>query len=115
MRKANRAAAVWRTYQDVSKPGTPGVLTRVRAIPRLIKSVMRGDYAGMGKGKLALMAMGLVYLISPIDAVPDFLVLIGVVDDFGVLLWLVASMLGESGRYVDWERKVIPGSTTPPV
>jgi uncharacterized membrane protein YkvA (DUF1232 family) len=114
MKKANRAAAVWRTYQDVSKPGTPGVLTRVRAIPRLVKSVMRGDYAGMGKGKLALMAMGVVYLISPIDAVPDFLLLIGVVDDFGVLLWLAASMLGESGRYVDWERKVIPGTTTPP-
>jgi uncharacterized membrane protein YkvA (DUF1232 family) len=48
-------------------------------------------------------------MISPIDLVPDFLVLIGVVDDFGVFLWLLSSLLGESGRYVDWEREIIQG------
>lgn len=107
--KAARAAAAWRTYREVSKPGSPPLMTRVRAIPRMIGDVMRGRYAGLGKGKLGLMAMGVVYIISPIDLIPDFLVLIGVADDFGVFLWLMASLLGESGRYVDWERKVITG------
>ncbi|MDA0633386.1 YkvA family protein [Nonomuraea sp. MCN248] len=109
MAKAARAAAAWRTYREVTKPGSPGLMTRVRAIPRMIGAVTRGRYEGLGKGKLALMAMGVVYMISPIDVVPDFLVLIGVADDFGVFLWLMASLLGESGRYVDWERKVITG------
>ncbi|WP_246609194.1 YkvA family protein [Nonomuraea rhizosphaerae] len=84
-------------------------MVRVRAIPRLIGAVMRGQYAGMGKGKLALMAAGVVYLISPIDVIPDFLLLIGVADDFGVFVWLLASLLGESGRYVDWEKQLIRG------
>ncbi|MFG1948435.1 YkvA family protein [Nonomuraea sp. NPDC048826] len=109
MAKAARAAAAWRTYREVTKPGSPGLMTRVRAIPRMIGAAMRGRYEGLGKGKLGLMAMGVVYMISPIDLVPDFLVLIGVADDFGVFLWLMASLLGESGRYVDWERKVITG------
>lgn len=109
MAKAGRAAAAWRTYREVSKPGTPGLMLRLRAIPRMIGAVMRGQYAGMGKKKLALMAFGVVYMISPIDLVPDFLVLIGVVDDFGVFLWLLSSLLGESGRYVDWEREVVQG------
>jgi hypothetical protein len=39
--------------------------------------------------------------------VPDFLVMVGVVDDFGVFLWLAATLLGESGRYVEHERNVI--------
>ncbi|MFI6705839.1 YkvA family protein [Nonomuraea sp. NPDC050478] len=108
--KPARAAAVYRTYREVSKPGSPSFMTRVRAIPRMIGDVMRGRYDGLGKGKLGLMAMGVVYMISPIDLVPDFLVLIGVADDFGVFLWLMASLLGESGRYVDWEqRKVVTG------
>ncbi|MFI7105646.1 YkvA family protein [Nonomuraea sp. NPDC050227] len=107
MAKAARAAAAWRTYREVTKPGTPGMLTRVRAIPRMIGAVTRGRYDGMGKGKLALMALGVVYILSPIDVIPDFLVLVGVADDFGVFLWLIASLLGESGRYVEHERKVI--------
>jgi uncharacterized membrane protein YkvA (DUF1232 family) len=107
MAKTARAAAAWRTYREVTKPGTPGVMTRVRAIPRMIGSVMRGRYDGMGKGKLALLGAGVLYILSPIDVIPDFLLVIGVVDDFGVFLWLITSLLGESGRYVEHERKII--------
>ncbi|GGS80872.1 YkvA family protein [Nonomuraea spiralis] len=109
MAKAARAAAAWRTYREVTKPGTPGMMTRVRAIPRMIGAVTRGRYDGMGRGKLALMALGVVYILSPIDVIPDFLVLVGVADDFGVFLWLIASLLGESGRYVEHERRIIQG------
>ncbi|MFI6499979.1 YkvA family protein [Nonomuraea typhae] len=89
-------------------------MKRIGAIPRMIRAGMRGDYPGMGRGKIALMALGLVYLISPIDLIPEFLLLIGVADDFGVLLWLAGSLVGESGRYLDRERKVIAGTTVPP-
>jgi len=107
MAKAARAAAAWRTYREVTKPGTPGLMTRVRAIPRMIGAVMRGRYDGLGKGKLALLGLGVVYILSPVDVIPDFLVLVGVADDFGVFLWLMAALLGESGRYVEHERNVI--------
>ncbi|MEU7989658.1 YkvA family protein [Streptosporangium canum] len=107
MAKAARAAQAWRTYKNVTEPGSPGLGTRLRAIPKLIGAVTRGQYPGMGKGKLAMMGLGVLYILSPIDIVPDFLVLIGVADDFGVFLWLMGSLLGESGRYVDWERKQV--------
>ncbi|MGJ6965434.1 YkvA family protein [Streptosporangium sp. G11] len=105
MVKAARAAQAWRTYRDVTKPGSPGLGARLSALPRMIGAVMRGQYPGMGKGKLTMLGLGVLYIISPIDIVPDFLVLIGVADDFGVFLWLMGSLLGEGGRYVDWERE----------
>ncbi|MFF5205139.1 YkvA family protein [Streptosporangium sp. NPDC000396] len=105
MAKAARAAQAWRTYKQVTTPGSPGLGTRLRAIPRMIGAVARGRYPGMGRSKLTLMGLGVLYMISPIDVIPDFLVLIGVADDFGVFLWLTGSLLGESGRYVDWERR----------
>ncbi|MEW1837317.1 YkvA family protein [Nonomuraea angiospora] len=107
MAKAARAAAAWRTYREVTKPGSPGLMTRIRAIPRMVGAVTRGQYAGMGKGKLAMLGLGVVYILSPVDVVPDFLVMVGVVDDFGVFLWMAATLLGESGRYVEHERNVI--------
>jgi uncharacterized membrane protein YkvA (DUF1232 family) len=107
MAKATRAAAAWRTYREVTKPGSPPLMTRVRAIPRMVGAVMRGRYAGMGKSKLALLGLGVVYIVSPVDVLPEFLLMIGVVDDFGVFLWLMGTLLGESGRYVQHERGVI--------
>lgn len=104
MAKVGRAAAALRAYQEVTKAGSVGLGARVRAVPRLIRAVMRGSYPGMSRAKLAMMGFGVLYILSPIDAVPEFLLAIGVADDFGVLLWLVTSLLSESGRFVDWER-----------
>ncbi|MDF5756068.1 YkvA family protein [Spongiactinospora sp. TRM90649] len=104
MAKVARGAALLRAYREGSRAGSVGPLTRLRAVPRLVGSVLRGTYPGMAKGKLAMMGLGVVYMISPIDVIPDFLLLIGVADDFGVFLWLMTSLLGESGRFVDWER-----------
>ncbi|GAA0435090.1 hypothetical protein Acor_32280 [Acrocarpospora corrugata] len=105
MAKARRAAQVYHAYQDISQPGSPGLMARIRAIPRMIGGALRGNYRGLGKGKLSMMGLTILYIVSPIDAIPEFLPAIGVVDDFGVFLWLATSLLGESGRYVTWEQQ----------
>ncbi|MEV4094076.1 YkvA family protein [Streptosporangium saharense] len=113
MAKAARAAQAWRVYRQVSQPGSPGLAARLRTVPRMVGAVTRGQYPGMTKGKLAMLGLGVVYILSPIDVIPDFLALVGVADDFGVFLWLMASLLGESGRYLDWERRNIQASVFP--
>ncbi|WP_214106967.1 YkvA family protein [Acrocarpospora catenulata] len=104
MAKARRAAQVYHAYRDISRPGTPGLLERVRALPRMIGATRRGEYGGLSKGKLTMLGLAVLYIVSPIDAIPDFLVGIGVVDDFGVFLWLMATLLGESGDFLRSER-----------
>lgn len=106
--KGGRAAATWRAYREVAQPGSPGVGSRLKAMPRMLRAALRGDYDGLTRGKVAMFGAALAYIISPIDAVPEFLLGIGVVDDFGVFLWLVTALLGESGRYVEWERRDPP-------
>ncbi|MFC0864381.1 YkvA family protein [Sphaerimonospora cavernae] len=106
--KAGRAAATWRAYREVAQPGSPGIGSRIKALPRMIGAALRGHYPGLTKGKIAMFGAAVAYIISPIDAIPDFLLGIGVVDDFGVFLWLLTSLLGEGGRYVEWERQDPP-------
>jgi uncharacterized membrane protein YkvA (DUF1232 family) len=65
---------------------------------------MRGGYDG--GARLGLMALGILYVIWPIDALPEaFLPLVGLADDAVVVTWLAGSVLAETERFLEWERR----------
>jgi uncharacterized membrane protein YkvA (DUF1232 family) len=103
-RSAAAAGQAWQIYSETLKPEAPGMWERVRAVPRMLKAVLRGEYKGMSYGTLGLLALGLIYIVSPIDAIPDLLPIVGVVDDTGVALWLAAVLVKGAGDFVTWER-----------
>jgi uncharacterized membrane protein YkvA (DUF1232 family) len=105
-RKRNAAAAgqAWQIYSETLQPDAPGLWTRVRAVPRMLKAVLRGQYKGMSFGTLGLLALGLVYIVSPIDAIPDMIPIVGIADDTGLALWLATVLVRSAGDFVTWER-----------
>ncbi|MFJ4678098.1 MULTISPECIES: YkvA family protein [unclassified Kitasatospora] len=95
--------SAWGLYRETRRPGAPGLGARVRALPRLLRDALTGRYPGVGPGKLAALTVAVgVYLLSPVDAVPDFLPVIGWGDDTALLLWFLMGLTRESGRYVEW-------------
>lgn len=109
-RKRRTAAAgqAWQIYSETLQPEVPGFWERFRAVPRMLKSVLRGQYKGMSFGTLGLLALGLVYIISPIDAIPDVIPIAGIADDTGLALWLAAVLVKSAGDFVMWERSGRP-------
>lgn len=86
-------------------PGPVGnPIQRAKALPRLWKAWRGGQYADLPKSQVLLWVVSLVYLVSPIDVLPDFLPVIGVTDDAGVLVWLLSSLSIASGSYLRWEK-----------
>jgi uncharacterized membrane protein YkvA (DUF1232 family) len=78
---------------------------RLVAVPRMIGGSMSGRYRGMGKGKLAMFGLAALYVLSPVDFIPEILLgPLGLVDDVGAAAFLVTGLLGEAARYVRWER-----------
>ncbi|XVQ10816.1 YkvA family protein [Spirillospora sp. CA-255316] len=112
-RSAAAAGQAWNIYSETLQADAPGMGERVRAVPRMVKAAVRGDYKGLSYKTLGLMAVGLVYILSPLDAVPDILVPLGLADDAGVALWMAAVLVRSAGDYVKWERggrpKVVVG------
>jgi uncharacterized membrane protein YkvA (DUF1232 family) len=80
------------------------VFERAQALPRLVRAARTGAYPGLPKSRLALWAFALLYLISPIDILPDLLPIIGVADDAGVAVWLFSSVSTAAGLYLRHER-----------
>jgi uncharacterized membrane protein YkvA (DUF1232 family) len=85
------------------------VFERARALPRLLRETRQGTYADLPKSRTTLWLVALVYLVSPIDILPDLLPVIGVTDDAGVAVWLLTSVSTAAGLYLRREREQLKG------
>jgi uncharacterized membrane protein YkvA (DUF1232 family) len=105
--------AVWRALRAAHRPGTPGIGERLRAVPRLVTATLLGRYSGATRTRLLMMAVAVLYVVSPVDLVPElFVPFLGLVDDAFVVAWLAGAVLLETERFIDWERhqvQVVPG------
>jgi uncharacterized membrane protein YkvA (DUF1232 family) len=108
--RSRRLAAItvlWRAVTRGQKPGAPGLGERLSAVPRMVREAVSGRYAALGRGRLALLALALAYLISPVDFVPEAVVpLLGLADDGVVALWLAGAFLSATDDYLSWERSL---------
>lgn len=95
------------------RPGSPGMGQRFAAVPRMVRAAIVGEYRGLSRGRVALFAGAVAYLLSPIDLLPEaILPLIGLADDAVVLAWLAAALVTETERFLQWEyamRNPVPG------
>ncbi|GAA1466417.1 DUF1232 domain-containing protein [Nocardiopsis exhalans] len=107
MRKANRAAAgaaAWQVIQNTDSKVS--LWERARSIPRMLGAKLRGRYPELGGGKLFMMLVLVGYIVSPIDFIPELIFSVfGLIDDVAVAVWLTTMALGESERFVLWERE----------
>lgn len=107
MRKANRAAAGAAAWQVIRNTDSKVSLwERARSIPRMLGAKLRGRYPELGGGKLFMMLVLVGYIVSPIDFIPELIFSVfGLIDDVAVAVWLTTMALGESERFVLWERE----------
>lgn len=87
------------------KPGTPSLAARVAAVPRMVGSVLRGEFRGLSAGRLLALAAGVAYVVSPVDLVPEGLLSVfGLADDAVVLAWLATALVADTEGFLAWER-----------
>ena len=94
------AAALW----GARKPGAPGIGTRLGAVPRMLALGLTGRYPNLDKVRIALVGLGLVSVVSPVDLIPELILpLIGLADDALILAWVVGALLCETEAFLAWE------------
>jgi uncharacterized membrane protein YkvA (DUF1232 family) len=67
-----------------------------------------------GLWRLILMGVALLYVVWPLDLVPELLVgPVGLIDDAVVVAWLAGAVLSETGRFLEWEQtRAAPAPTS---
>lgn len=70
---------------------------------RMVKAHFNGTHK-LTNSTLGLVLLALVYFISPIDLIPDFLGFFGYADDFSVIMAVYVKLQDEINQFLDWER-----------
>lgn len=70
---------------------------------RMIRAHFSGGYK-LSYTSLGLLLLALVYFISPIDMIPDFLGFFGFADDLSVILAVFSRLKDEIQDFLEWER-----------
>ena len=70
---------------------------------RLLRAYARGDYRQVPLPKMLLIVASVLYLLTPIDIIPDFIVGLGYVDDAAVLAWVLGVVGTELDAFRAWE------------
>ena len=55
---------------------------------------------------IILPALALIYVISPIDLIPDFVLGIGALDDLAILALAIPMLMKEVDKFLLWEMQI---------
>lgn len=80
----------------------------VKLLQSLCLAWWRGEYRAISPKALVTIVAGLLYFVSPIDAIPDWLLGVGFLDDIAVLGWILKTVADELARFKAWRDSQAP-------
>ncbi|MGM0944298.1 MAG: YkvA family protein [Bacteroidota bacterium] len=89
-----------------NNPRIKKLIEPVAVFIRMIKAHFAGHHK-LSSTTLGLIILALVYFLSPVDIIPDFLGFFGYADDLSVILAVYTKVKDEIDQFLDWERTQI--------
>lgn len=94
-----------KVQQGGVKEGMSEALVQVQLLVRLIRAYASGEYRKLPWKSLVSIVGVLIYFVSPLDFIPDFLPIVGMADDLALILWLFKSLSDDLEAFSQWEKK----------
>lgn len=70
---------------------------------RLVRAWAQRDYRQVSRKTILAVVGAVIYFVSPIDAIPDFIPIAGLADDVAVVAAVVRAVRGDLDRFRAWE------------
>jgi uncharacterized membrane protein YkvA (DUF1232 family) len=72
---------------------------------RLLRAYFSKQYTDVAWGTIVVVVGAVIYFVSPIDLMPDWIPLSGFIDDAAVLMFAIAQIKSDLDRFLLWEQE----------
>ncbi len=79
-------------------------MVKINTLQRLVRSYTSGQYKTIPWKTMATILGAFVYFVNPLDLIPDVAPVIGLTDDFSILIWVYSSVQTEIDKFLAWEQ-----------
>jgi uncharacterized membrane protein YkvA (DUF1232 family) len=94
------------TAVNWSKVSVAAAKEKMSVLSRLTSAYVSGRYREIPWKTVVTILAAIIYFLNPLDLIPDFIPIMGLTDDFGVLVWVYNSIQGEIDKFLTWEKSI---------
>ena len=85
-------------------PIVGNALSYIPVMIPMIRSYVRKEYTEIPIGSIISMISALIYFVSPVDIIPDFLPVVGYLDDAAVVAACIKLVKSDIDDYKQWRK-----------
>jgi uncharacterized membrane protein YkvA (DUF1232 family) len=74
---------------------------------RLLHAYSQGHYREVPTLSLIMIIVSIIYFLSPVDLIPDFIPVAGYLDDAALLGWTMKTVKSDIDNFMSWEQRTI--------
>lgn len=89
---------------NAKKESLGEVWEKLQLFFELVKAYSKGEYKNISPSTILTVIGTLVYFISPLDLVPDFIIGLGILDDAALIGYTVKKLANELDAFSKWKR-----------
>lgn len=79
------------------------VWNEIQLLLRLIKAWWKKEYTAVPWKTIIYSVTAILYLINPLDIIPDFIPIIGFVDDITIIAFVINALKKDIIKFKEWE------------
>jgi len=76
----------------------------LNSLVRIVRNWRSGDYREVPWRTLVFSTAAILYFLDPMDLVPDFIPVVGFIDDAAVIAWVMRAIRSDVSKFRDWEQ-----------
>ena len=77
----------------------------LKAVIRLLQAYFSKQYTAIPWGSIVLLVGAVIYFVSPIDLMLDWIPVTGFIDDAAVLMFVLRQMQSDLNKFKEWEKE----------
>lgn len=79
------------------------IIEKLQLLFEVLQAWYKGTYKEMPKGSIIMIIASILYFVSPVDLIPDFVPVIGYLDDAAVIAFAIKQITADLEKFKVWK------------